>query len=384
MARTDVLDNMPQIDLLEEEEITFDSILGEMIADYEARYEELTGEELTLYPADSRRILLNVAAGKLYQLAVVMNERFKMNFLQYMYGDYLRNWGSNFGYKEDGTESATVTLRFHLSAAQATDVTVPAGTRATSGDGIYFATDEDLAIRAGETHADISATCTEAGTGGNGYVEGQLNIIADPVNLVESVENTTASDGGHDVYTDAELRELIYNFPATYSTAGPEECYEELVKAYSSTIADVKIITNDEALVQIYVLLLNGEIPDADYLSSVAKYLKDTKATPDTDKTEILAPTPVEYSLKATFYISESQKDVEDALKAAVEDAVEEFVDYTRSKIGRAIVPDTLVSFALAAGASRLSIEEPQYATIGTDEVAICTGIELTYGGMEG
>jgi phage-related baseplate assembly protein len=146
----------------------------------------------------------------------------------------------------------------------------------------------------------------------------------------------------------------------------------------------VKIITNDEALVQIYVLLLNGEIPDAEYLKQAEQYLKDTKATPDTDKTEILAPTPVEYSLKATYYISESQKDVEDALKAAVEDAVEEFVDYTRSKIGRAIVPDTLVSFALAAGASRLSIEEPQYATIGTDEVAICTGIELTYGGMEG
>ena len=67
MAGISALENLPEIDVLKDEGITFDSIVNEMIADYEARYRELTGEELTIYPADSRRILINVTAGKIYQ-----------------------------------------------------------------------------------------------------------------------------------------------------------------------------------------------------------------------------------------------------------------------------------------------------------------------------
>lgn len=383
MANIGALDNLPQIDMLADEGITFESILHEMIADYEARWEQLTGEELILYPADSRRIVLNVAAGKLYQLATIINERHKLNFLQYMYGDFLKNWASNFGFKEDGTQSATVKLRFHLSAEQPMDIVIPAGTRATAGDQIYFATDEDLTIISGESYADAAATCTVAGTKGNGYAAGQLNIIADPVNLVESVENITESAGGHDEYTNQELRELIYNFPSTYSTAGPKECYEEIVKAYSNNIADVKVITNQEAVVQIYVLLLNGILPDESYRNEIAAHLDRTKVTPDTDKVEILAPKAVEYEIEVTYYLPMDQKDIADGLKEAIEDAVEEFVKYTREKIGRAINPDTLVSFAKAAGASRIEIKGQLYRAINQDEVAICSEYKSIFGGLE-
>lgn len=383
MANTGSLDNLPEIDMLADEGITFESILHEMIADYEARWEQLTGEKLVLYPADSRRIMLNVTAGKLYQLATIINERHKLNFLQYMYGDFLKNWASNFGFKEDGTESAKVVLRFHLSAKQQADIVIPAGTRATAGDQIYFATVEDLTILSGESYADTSAICTVTGTKGNGYVIGQLNIIADPINLVEGVENITESAGGHDEYTNQELRELIYNFPSTYSTAGPKECYEEIVKSYNSNIADVKAITNQEAVVKIYVLLLNGLLPDDNYRNEIAAYLDKLKVTPDTDKVEILAPKAVEFEIEVTYYLPIEQKDIADGLKEAVEDAVEEFVKYTREKIGRAINPDTLVSFAKAAGASRLEIQGQLYKAIGSDEVAICTECKVIFGGLE-
>lgn len=383
MANIGALDNLPKIDMLADEGITFDSILHEMIADYEARWEQLTGEELILYPADSRRIILNVVAGKLYQLATIINERHKLNFLQYMYGDFLKNWASNFGFKEDGTESATVKLRFHLSEKQQVDIVIPAGTRATAGDQIYFATDENLTIISGESYADAAATCTVAGTKGNEYAVGQINLIADPVNLVESVENITKSDGGHDEYTNQELRALVYKFPSTYSTAGPEECYEEIVKAYSNNIADVKAITNQEAVVQIYVLLLNGILPDESYRNEIAAHLDGIKVTPDTDKVEILAPKAVEYQIEVTYYLSMEQKDIADGLKEAIEDAVEEFVKYTREKIGRAINPDTLVSYTKAAGASRIEVKGQLYKAINLDEVAICTAYKAIFGGLE-
>lgn len=383
MSKIDVLENLPQIDMLADEGITFESISNEMIADYEAYWKEKTGEELILYPADSRRILLNVAAGKLYQLATIINERHKLNFLQYMYGDFTKNWAANFGFKEDGVESATVTLRFQLSALQPMDIIVPVGTRATSGDLVFFATDEDLVIPAGEIHADVNATCTQSGTVGNGYAFGQLNVIADPVNLVESVKNITQSSGGHDEYTNQELKELIYNFPDIYSTAGPEGCYEEITKDYSSNIADVKVITNEEALVLLYVLLRNGGIPTEEYCEKVLYYIKELKVTPDTDMVQVLAPGEVFYTIDATYYIPKSKKDIANGVKEAIEESGREFADYERSKIGRAINPNILVAYANAAGASRIEIMSPGYMAIAENEVAICTAVNLRYGGLD-
>ncbi len=383
MARIDALENLPKIDMLAEEGITFESIVNEMISDYEAYWKELTKEELVLYPADSRRIMLNVAAGKLYQLATIINERHKLNFLQYMYGDFTKNWAANFGFKEDGVESAVVTLRFYLVEEQLMDVIIPAGIRATSGDNIFFATDEPLIIPAGEIYADTSATCTQQGTIGNNYAVGQLNIIADPINLVERVENVTQSAGGHDEYTNQELKELIYNFPASYTTAGPAECYEQIVKSYSKNIIDAKVITNNEALVQIYILLQNGVIPTTEYCENVLSYLKELKITPDTDKIEIFSPDAVDYEVEAAYYIVDEQKDIADALKESIEEAGIEFVNYTRSKIGRAVNPNILVTYANAAGAFRIEIVKPVYIHICENAVANCNSIKMIFGGFE-
>ncbi|GFI24620.1 hypothetical protein IMSAGC011_03422 [Lachnospiraceae bacterium] len=383
MARIDALENLPKIDMLADEGITFESIVNEMIADYEAYWKELTGEELVLYPADSRRIMLNVAAGKLYQLAAIINERHKLNFLQYMYGDFTKNWAANFGFKENGVEAAIVTLRFHLAVKQLTDVIIPAGTRATSGNNIFFATDEQLTILAGESYADTSATCTQPGVVGNGYAIGQLNVIADPVNLVERVENVTQSAGGHDEYTNQELKELIYNFPASYTTAGPAECYEQIVKSYSKNIIDAKVITNNEALVQIYILLQNGVIPTAEYCQKVLTYIKELKTTPDTDKIEIFSSDAMSYEVEAIYYIADEQKDIADALKESIEEAGIEFINYTRSKIGRAVNPNILVTYAGAAGASRIEIANPVYIHVHENAVANCNNIKMTFGGFE-
>ncbi len=384
MPGVEILDGLPKIDMLADEGITLESMQNEMVADYEAYYKSLTGEDLTLYPADSRRIMINVAAGKLYQLAVIMNERHKQNFLQYMYGEFTKNWAANFGFTDNGIERAVVTLRFHLAQIQPVGVLIPAGTRVSSGDRIFFATDEDLEIPAGERYANTIATCTADGTVGNGYMVGQLNILADPVNLVDSVENITVSVGGHDEYTNQELKELIFNFPATYSTAGPEDCYVELAKRYSKNIVDARVIGNKQALVQIYLLLQNGAVPDAAYCQSVCQYIEDLKITPDTDNVEVLAPEVVFYEIDATYYIADSQKDIEYSVKESIEAAADEFKDYTESRIGRAINPGVLIAYVSAAGAYRIEIASPVYRALEKTQVAVCSKITMRYGGLEG
>lgn len=383
MAEISALENLPDISVLDDEGITLEGIQNEMIADYEAAYREISGEQITLYPADERRIALMVAAGKLYQMYEIINERFRLNFLQYMYGDYLKNWAGNFGFMESGIRYAHVTLRFYISEVWESAVGIPQGTRVTAGDNIFFATDEYAEILPGEAYADVSATCTVEGAAGNDYAAGQINTIADPVNRIASAENINISAGGHDEYTDDELKELIYNFPSTYSTAGPEDCYIQFAKGYSGDIIDVRVVTTKDALVQIYVMCAGGKIPNRDFCGGVSAYISDLRATPDTDKVEVLAPKKVEYALKATYYISNDRKDIAENIQESVSDAVDAFIDYTHSKIGCDINPDILTAYASAAGARRIVIEAPAYTIIDTEQVAICTSAALIYGGLE-
>lgn len=383
MAASDTWDNLPDIDPLADEEITIEGIVAEMVQSYEEKYEEITGEELTLYPADERKIRINAVAEMLYQLAQFGADCFKQNFLKYSFGASLKNLGANIGYAETGEEAATTTLRFTLSETMDQNVTIPAGTEVTEGTQVYFATDEDLIIPAGELYGDTAATCTDKGEIGNGYAIGQLNVMVDSISYIDSVENTTETGNGHDEYTTDELRENIYNFPGTYSTAGPEDEYIALTKEYSNNIIDARVITNKEALVQIYVLFQNGGIPNDAKLKAIKAYIEEKKLTPDTDKIEVLAPETVNYTIKATYYIPYYKKEMEETIKESIEEMTSEFADYTRSKIGRAINPDMLIAFANAAGSSRISIEGLDYQKIKENQVAICTDIKLTYGGLE-
>lgn len=377
------LENLPEISILNEEGITLEALQSEIIADYEDCYKEITGKEITLYPTDEIAIEMNVIAGVLYQLCVIMDERYRMNFLPYMYGNILKNWASNFGFTGSGIKSATVALRFHAAAIQDFAVGVPKGTRATAGDNIFFKTDEYAEIKAGEKYVDVPATCTTEGAVGNGYRTGQIATIADPVNLVIGVENISISDGGRDEYTDEELRELVLNFPSTYSTAGPEDAYLQIIKGYSERIVSARRIDADDAVVRVCIMCEDGELPEESYCEQVRKYVLEQRSTPDTDKIEIVAPEAVQYELNVIYYISEEKKDVAESIKVGVEDAAMSFVRYTQENIGYDINTDTLTAYAKAAGARRLEIISPGYQMISENQIAICTCINIRYGGLE-
>lgn len=377
------LENLPEISLLDEEGIKLESMQSEMIRDYEQRYKERTGKEITLHPTDERRIELNVVAGKMYHLCVIMDERYRMNFLQYMYGNTLKNWVSNFGFIGSGVKNATVKLRFYASGVQEFAIGIPQGTRVTAGDNIYFATDEYAEIEPGDEYADVMATCLTEGIVGNEYKEGQISTIADPVNLVKGVENITISDGGRDEYTDDELRELALNVPSTYSVAGPEDAYIQMIKGYSNRIVSVRKIDDDDAVMRMCIMCADGEVPNETYCTQVLEYVKSLKSTPDTDKVEIVAPEVVEYELDATYYISESRKDIAESIKTGVEAAAGSFMQYTQENIGYDINPDMLVAYANAAGARRIEVNSPGYQTIKENQIAICKSLNVKYGGLE-
>ena len=119
----------------------------------------------------------------------------KQNLLRYATGDALDHIGVLVGAERLPASAATTTVKITLSEARATSTLVPAGTRITAGDNVFFALEEAVTIIAGETTATGSAQCTMAGPIGNGYLPGELATVVDQVPFVASIVNTTTSEG---------------------------------------------------------------------------------------------------------------------------------------------------------------------------------------------
>lgn len=384
------LENLPEITLLEDEGISLEAIQEEMIADYQDAYYEATGEEIVLYPSNSKRLELLVFAGQLFQAYMFGEYMFKQNFLKYMEEDVLKNWGANLGFVESNERASTVTLEFSVNNILDYDVVVPAGTRATAGDNVFFSSEEQVVIKAGTISASVKATCTEKGRLGDGYIVGQINTIADPVPYVSNVRNSTISRGGSDEYSIEELREKIFLYPSTYSVAGPEDAYIYWVKSYSTDIVDVKVVTDESACVNIYIMLSDGQLPGDDYCKAVREYLKGLKKFPDTDKIDVLCPDVVEYELRATYYISVANRANEDVICREVESAGHAFVSNQCERLGVDINTDILVEYIRVAGAKRIDIHLSSgdsasltYKRLSDSQIAICRNLELVYGGLE-
>jgi len=378
------LDNLPEIDFLGDMGISLGAIQEDMVTDYQDEYLEVTGKEAALYPGNPVRLMLNVVAGQIFQAYKFMEYTFKQNFIKYMDETVLKNWGATIGFAGSSLKAAVCTLEFGINSALGFDVHIPAGTKATAGDDIYFSSDNSCVIKAGETSVQVKATCTQEGTAGNSYMPGQINVLAEPVLNIGTVKNTDISAGGRDDYTLEERRALTYMFPSAYSVAGPEDAYIFWTKKFSEDIVSVNIITdNATATVIIYIMLSGGNVPDEDYCAKVLDYLKGLKTFPDTDKVIVCPPETVSYNFKAKYYISSENRDTESTIIKSVNEAARDFISINHENMGYDINPDIFTEYARVAGAKRVETTSPVYTKINPGQVAVCTGFSLEYCGME-
>lgn len=378
----DKLYNLPDISIIGD--IDIESIKQDMVTDFESCYMEETGENITLYPADKDRIKLYIVANKIYQAYQCIDKGFKMNFLKYAYGDYLKHLGAmKKTFKQESRPAVTV-LRFTLLEARTQVTAIPKGKRATAGDNVYFATDDYAEIPAGQTFVEISATCTENGTEGNGYVPGQVSIMVDRIPYIDRVENITESDGGSGEESDAAYRERIFLAPSSYSTAGPEDAYIYWVRQYNSAaIEDVKVHTTDDATVDIRLVLTDGALPSDGFIADLTAYLSESAIKPLTDKMIVAAPDVVEYELDFTYYIGRSNKDHVENIQAAAEEAKDAYITWQRTHIGVDINTDVLIEFLRAAGVKRAKIRKPAFTIVADTQIASAVAVNMAYGGIE-
>lgn len=234
---------------------TYDSSLDLVDVDSSTIYEDVvTGFERAvggaLYPGDERRIFAEGLVAVLVSYVNKANDAARQTLLRYARGQALDAIGERLGVERIPATPASTTVKFVLSAAQAHAITIPAMTRVTSDGTIYFATDEPCVIASGETVGTVTASCTEAGSAGNGLLAGMLATLVDLQPYVQSVTNTTPTAGGDDgePYTtdgDDRYRERVRLAPNRLSTAGPEEAYVYWALSADPGIIDVAAFSEE-------------------------------------------------------------------------------------------------------------------------------------------
>ena len=317
-------------------------------------YTTITGR--TLGEGDPVTLFLNVISEIIIRLLNDANYAAKQNLLAYAEGDNLDHVGAVPAAVERlKATKATTTIQATLSAVRTNFVIIPKWTRISTGSGEYFATVEDLVILPGQLNGSVKAEAQIAGARGNGFKPGEISTIIDPIAYVDTMRNITLSEGGSDTEDDESYRERIH---VGVSSPRPGE-------------------------VNIYPLLAGGGLPGQELLTTITDYLSDKKRRPMTDKLTVLAPTTTQYNIDAKYYIEKGADAT--VVKAKADKAVNDYVIWQKSKLGRDIVPSRLVQMLMdVSGIKRVEVTAPIFTPIAEQSgVAVANTIAVALAGSE-
>ena len=372
--------NLPDVSFIDDMQL--EDVQMQMVRDYQDRYKAITGKDVVLDRADPMSLILYALSIQVYQALLYVDKTGKQDLLKYSYGAYLDNLAAMKGIAREQAKPSRAMIRFTLSGIRPSTVEIPEGTRVTNGE-VYFQTESHAEIPSGESSVDVAAECMTSGVVGNNLEVGEINILVDPVPYVAKVANTEPTTGGADIEDDDTLKDRIYIAPSKYSVAGPEESYRYWVKTYNSNISDVLIYSDDPVDVVIEFIMNDGELPSESMLLGVQKFLSDEQIRPLTDRVTVKAPETVEYKVNVKYFVNQSDLKKVDTIKTAVNAAVDDYIQWQRSKIGRDINPSQLIQQMVSAGAKRVEVALPAFQVIGEANVAKLSSKTVTYGGLE-
>lgn len=372
----------PDIDFVETDTETIESNL---IALYENMVQQVPGRErYKVYPASPERLFIAWVANIIVQQRVIINETAKKNVPRYADGEYLDSLAELFKDLERLPASpASAMFRFYISEAQKQSVIIPAGTRISFDGAILFETKEILEIKAGQTYGDVEGVCTTAGAVGNNLAAGQVKELVDLYDYYQKAENITATSGGAEEEDDASYYERMRESMESFSTAGPINGYIYWTKSVSPAVADVAVTSPKPCVVDVRVLLQNGQQATSGVLKEIEDALNASDIRPLTDKVTVSAPETVAFDVDVTFYIPQPDAASATVIAAAATQAVEEYVTWQTSKMGRDINPSYLTAKLMEAGVKRVEVRKPVFTVVDDIKVAKLGSKSVLNGGIE-
>ena len=378
------LANVPEISFIEN--MTLQETEAQVLERYAAEYRKLTGKELELGGVGPQNLVIQslIKAFSLiqYQTMQYIDAKGRAELLKTSTGNNLEALAALLGIMRQESTRAIATERFTLAAVRAEATAIPAGTRVKTQSGRYFNTLDYTEIPAGSLTVDMMVQAEEAGTDSSGILEGDINILVDPIPYIASVVNITESTGGLDAESDDSLTERTFLAPSKFSSAGPRDAYEYYVREWRSDVADVQIVSPEPCVIAVYVVMDDGRLPNQTERDSLTEYLNGETIRPLFDYVSCIEPEEVPYSIAFTYWIGESDQKSAGTIQENVAAAVEKYEDWQR-KLGRDINPTELIARIREAGAKRVRLTAPADLTVGKTQLPKCTGRTMTYGGLE-
>ena len=354
----------------------------EIYRDILTKAEEQLGR--TINPADPINLLVSLLAYVVSVQNFQINDAANQNLLAFARGEALDRLGELLGVKRLPATPARTTVRFYIDSPKAFPVVIPQGTEVTPDQKLFFKTVEEAVIQPGETYVDVEAICEQAGTIGNGFQPGQINLLVTPLPYVVKVENITMSLYGSDEEDDERLRERIRIAPEKFSNAGSKGAYIYWAKTAHQEIADVSVFSPEPGKVTVVVLMKDGQMPSDEILNLVRETLNDEKVKPLTDLVEVKAPSVVTYDINLTYYIRKDFIPLQQSIDQQIKERVSQFVNETKSHIGYDVNSSRLIDLIMGVqGVKRVEVDSPGFIPVGVDSVGQANEITVNYGGAE-
>ena len=220
----------------------------------------------------------------------------------------------------------------------------------------------------------VPATCTEAGTTGNGYLPGTISSPVDVLPYVLAVKNITQTTGGTDAEEDDSFRTRIQQSSERLSP-GTGPAYIFYARSAYAGIIDVAVYSSRPGVVTIVPLLSGGEVPGQEILDLVSEYCSDDKRRALCDTIEVIPPVIVEYEINVDYWILRNSSALADSVESAILEACNEFASKLKERLGLPVVPETLgATLNKITGVARAVVVQPTYTELNVNQVAISTG----------
>ena len=148
-------------------------------------------------------------------------------------------------------------------------------------------------------------------------------------------------------------------------------------------MADVAVTSPEACVVDVRVLLQDGQQATEAVLKEIEEALNASDVRPLTDSVTVSVPEKVPFDVDITFYISQPNAASAAIIEAAARQAVEDYIKWQTSKMGRDINPSYLTAKLMEAGVKRVEIRKPVYTAVDEIKVAAIGSKSVLNGGIE-
>ena len=320
-----------------------------LLDDAKAHFEAETGR--TLYPSQVEMYLLETIAYMLSVRGAQEQLAFENCFVAYARSQWLDTHGADRNTPRLEATPATTTLRFSTDGPANVRIRIPDGTRVADAAGqVQFMTRTIAFIEAGQEQVDVRAEATEPGAQANGFPEGSLTAIIDPVAGVSAVTNLTETGGGAEREGNDRYRARLALAFERIGDGLSRERYVTDVLGWNARCIDVAVIRPRPGHVNIYPLMDTGA-PNAEELASLLAIF-NTSNTHQGDYIRTFAPTAREFEVDLTLTLSDP--DAAQPVRAAVQ----QVLDGWARRLGGYVAPSELIRVAKAnTGVVEVDIE---------------------------